>query len=217
VKRAALYLRVSTGDQRVANQLPDLEALARQRGWQIVHVYQDAGISGARTRRPGLDQMLADARQGKIDIVLAWAADRIARSVKDFIDLLTEFDHLGIAFLSYREQLDTAGPLGRAVMVIVGAIAELERNLLIERVRVGMRRARLEGRHIGRMPLEVDRAALVRDRGRGMSLSELARTYRISRSSVCKVLRQARNGVVQKGLPPEAPQAVESTDPRPRV
>ena len=100
--------------------------------------------------------MMADARRGRFDVVLVWASDRIARSVKHFLDVLDELNRLNIEFVSFREQIDTGGPLGRAIVVIIGAIAELERNLIIERVRAGMRRARLEGRHIGRNPLVLD-------------------------------------------------------------
>ena len=115
MKRAALYLRVSTLDQHPENQLLDLRQLAAQRGWTIVHEYTDHGISGARARRPALDELLADARQGKFDVVLVWACDRLARSVKHFLEVLDELNHLNVEFLSYREQLDTGGALGRAV------------------------------------------------------------------------------------------------------
>jgi DNA invertase Pin-like site-specific DNA recombinase len=98
-----------------------------------------------------------------------WASDRIARSVRHFLEVLDEFNRLNVEFVSFRENLDTGGPLGWAVVIIIGAIAELERNLIIERVRAGMRRARLEGRHIGRRPLEIDRVAVLRDRTRGGS------------------------------------------------
>jgi DNA invertase Pin-like site-specific DNA recombinase len=191
VKRAALYARVSTLDQTTDNQIYDLRQMAEQRGFEIIEEYIDHGISGARARRPALDKMMTDARRGRFDVVVVWAADRLARSVKHFIDVLSELDHLKIAFISFREQIDTAGPLGRAIMIIVSAIAELERSLIVERVRAGMRRARLEGRRIGREPLNVDRQALLRDRERGMSLGELAKSYRISRASVCRVLKKA--------------------------
>jgi DNA invertase Pin-like site-specific DNA recombinase len=105
--------------------------------------------------------------------------------------VLDELNHLDIEFISFRENIDTGGPLGRAVVVIVGAIGELERNLIIERVRAGMRRARLEGRHIGRRPLEIDRTGVLRDRASGMSLAEVAKLHRISRATVHRVLREA--------------------------
>jgi DNA invertase Pin-like site-specific DNA recombinase len=188
--RAALYLRVSTLDQHPETQLYDLRELAKQRGFQIVQEYTDR-ISGAKARRPGLDQMLKDARARQFDVVLVWAGDRIARSVRHFLEVLDELNHLGIEFVSFRENIDTGGPLGRAIIVIIGAIAELERNLIIERVRAGMRRAKLEGRRIGRAPLDVDRQAVLRDRGRGLSLTDIARAHRISRASVSRIIKEA--------------------------
>ena len=191
MKRAALYMRVSTVDQHPETQLHDLRALAAQRGFQIVEEYTDK-ISGAKAKRPGLDQMMKDARRGRFDVVLVWAFDRLARSVKHLIEVLDELNNLNIEFVSFRENIDTGGPLGRAVIVIIDAIAELERNLIIERVRAGMRRARLEGRRIGRAPLDVDRQAVQRDRASGMSLSQVAQAHRISKASVCRVLKQAQ-------------------------
>ncbi len=187
-KRAALYLRVSTVDQHPETQLYDLRALANQRGLEIVQEYIDR-ISGAKAKRPGLDQMMADARRGKFDIVIVWAFDRMARSVRHLLETLDELNRLQIEFVSFRENVDTGGPLGRAIVVIIGAIAELERNLIIERVRAGMRRAKLEGRQIGRRPLDVDRIAVVQDRRRGLSLTEVAKAHNISRALVSKIIR----------------------------
>jgi DNA invertase Pin-like site-specific DNA recombinase len=135
--------------------------------------------------------MLKDARARQFDVVLVWAGDRIARSVRHFLEVLDELNHLGIEFVSFRENIDTGGPLGRAIIVIIGAIAELERNLIIERVRAGMRRAKLEGRRIGRAPLNVDRQAVLHDRDRGLSLSDIAQAHRISRASVSRIIKEA--------------------------
>jgi DNA invertase Pin-like site-specific DNA recombinase len=195
VKRAALYLRVSTVDQHPESQLHDLRTLAAQRGLEIAQEYSDT-ISGAKARRPGLDQLMADARRGKFDVLLIWAFDRLARSVRHFLEVLDELSHLKVEFVSFRENVDTGGPLGRAMIIIIGAIAELERNLIIERVRAGMRRAKLEGRRLGRAPLDVDRAAILRDRQRGMSLTEVAKAYRISRASVARIVRLSREDAV---------------------
>jgi DNA invertase Pin-like site-specific DNA recombinase len=213
MKRAGLYLRVSTLDQHPETQLYDLRGLAAQRGIQIVGEYSDQ-ISGAKAKRPGLDQLMADARRGRFDVVIVWAFDRMARSVRHFLEVLDELNHLNIEFVSFRENIDTGGALGRALVVIIGAIAELERNLIIERVRAGMRRAKLEGRRIGREPLSVDREALLRDRARGMSLTELAKAYRISRSSVCRVVRQSRQSdLVSQGAIPQGLQVHANTRP----
>ena len=189
MKRAALYMRVSTLDQHPETQLHDLRQMAGQRGYEIVHEYTDR-ISGAKARRPRLDQMMADARRGRFYIVLVWASDRIARSVKHFLDVLDELNRLGIEYVSFRENIDTAGPLGRAIVVIIGAIAELERSLIVERVRAGMRRARLEGQHIGRNPLVLDHAGIQQDRSRGQSLRQIARGHCISTATVQRVLRK---------------------------
>ena len=187
MKRVALYMRVSTVDQHPETQLHDLRGLAAQRGFEIVQEYTDK-ISGAKAKRPGLDQLLSDARRRKFDVVMVWAFDRLARSVRHLLEVLDELNHLEIEFVSFRENVDTGGPLGRAMIVIIGAIAELERNPIIERVRAGMRRAKLEGRRIGRPPLNVDRNALIHDRARGQSLRQIAKAYGISRASVARML-----------------------------
>jgi DNA invertase Pin-like site-specific DNA recombinase len=188
-KRIAIYARVSTADQHPETQLLDLRLMAKQRGYEVVHEYTDI-ISGAKSRRPGLDQLLADARRHRFDIVLVAAFDRVARSVRHFLEVLDELNRLGIEFVSFRENIDTGGPLGRAMVVIVGAIAELERSLIVERVKAGMRRAKLEGRQIGRKPLDIDREQVVRDRFSGMSLSQVAKKHRISRASVCRLMKE---------------------------
>jgi DNA invertase Pin-like site-specific DNA recombinase len=190
-KRAAIYTRVSGGDQHPETQLYDLLELAKQRRYEIVHEYTDT-ISGAKSKRPGLDQLLADARRHRFDVVLVAAFDRVARNVRHFLEVLDELNHLEIEFVSLRENIDTGGPLGRAMVVIVGAIAELERSLIVERVKAGMRRARLEGRRIGRAPLNVDRAAIVRDRLAGLSLTEVAKKHRVSRATVCRLVNESQ-------------------------
>jgi len=191
MKRASLYMRVSSLDQHPETQLLDLRQMAAQRGYEVVQEYTDR-ISGAKARRPGLDELMRDARRGKFDVVLVWASDRIARSVKHFLEVLDELNRLNIEYASFRENIDTAGPLGRAIVIIIGAIAELERNLIIERVRAGMRRAKLEGRQIGRRPLDLDREAILRDRRLGQSLGQIAREHGISRATVHRVVHEAQ-------------------------
>jgi DNA invertase Pin-like site-specific DNA recombinase len=190
MKRAAIYLRVSTADQNPQTQVHDLRSLAAQRNLEIVKEYVDHGVSGTRTRRPGLDELMQDARRHRFDVVMVWAFDRMARSVRHFLETLDELNHLGIEFISFRENLDTGGPLGRAITIIIGAIAELERSLIVERVRSGMRRARLEGRHIGRPALDLDREAIIRDRRYGQSLGTIARNHGASRTTVHRVLSE---------------------------
>ncbi|HEY1159929.1 MAG TPA: recombinase family protein, partial [Terracidiphilus sp.] len=124
MKRAILYMRVSTLDQHPETQLLDLRQMAARRGYTIIHENTDR-ISGTKAKCPGLDQIMADARRGRFDVVLVWASDRIARSVKYFLDVLDELNRLQIEFVSFRENIDTAEPLGRAIAVIIGAGAEL--------------------------------------------------------------------------------------------
>ena len=184
--RAALYMRVSTVDQYPETQGIELRAFAKQRGYQVVQEYVDRGVSGTKVRTPSLDRLLHEASKHPFDVVLVWSCDRLARSTKHFLDVLDELNGLGIRFVSQRESIDTEGPLGRAIVVIISAIAELERSLIVERVRAGMRRAKLEGRRIGRTPLDVNHEALVRDRLAGMSLTQVARQYGLSRASVVR-------------------------------
>jgi DNA invertase Pin-like site-specific DNA recombinase len=189
MKRAALYTRVSTVDQHPETQLNDLRQMAAQRSYEIVQEYCDR-ISGVKAKRPGLDQMMADARRGRFDVVLVWASDRIARSVKHFLEVLDELSRSNIEYVSFRENIDTGGPLGRAIIIIVGAVAELERSLIVERVRAGMRRARLDGQRIGRTPLILDSAAIHQDRQRGQSIRQIARGHSVSTATILRVLKK---------------------------
>jgi DNA invertase Pin-like site-specific DNA recombinase len=194
MKTAAIYVRVSTTDQHVESQLYDLRELATQRGFEVVQEYRDCGVSGRRARRPGLDALVADARRKKFSVVLVAAFDRVARSVKHFLQVMDEFDSLGIVFISRRENIDTSGPLGRLFLTLIGSIAELESDLIRERVLAGMRRAKLDGVRIGRDPMNIDRGAIVRDRIGGMSLTAVAKKWGVSRSMVCKLVNRSRAG-----------------------
>ena len=187
MKRAVLYVRVSTPDQSIEPQLLDLRQMAAARGYEIVREYSDK-LSGTKSKRPGLDALLSDAQRHRFDVVMVWAFDRMARSVRHFLEVLDELNHLEIEFVSFRESIDTSGPLGRAMVVIVGAIAELERNLIVERVKAGMRRAKLDGRQIGRSRLHMNREQIVHDRRSGMSLTQVAKKHGISRASVGRVM-----------------------------
>jgi DNA invertase Pin-like site-specific DNA recombinase len=191
MKKAAIYARVSTVDQHLENQILDLRKLAAQRGFEVVREYCDK-ISSSKARRPRLDAMMADARRGEFSVVLVAAFDRIARSTKNFLEIIDELNGLGIEFVSAREAIDTSGPMGRLFVTLVGSIAELERSLIVERIKAGMRRARLEGQRLGRAPLDIDRDALVRDRLSGMSLTQVARLHRVSRATVVRLCREAK-------------------------
>ena len=192
-KAAAIYVRVSTPDQHVESQLYDLRELASQRGFEVVHEYEDRGVCGKKARRPGLDALMADARRKKFSVVLVAAFDRIARSTRNFLQIVDELDSLGIEFVSRREGVATGDAMGRLFVTIISAIAELERSLVIERVRSGMRRAALEGKAIGHPRLDVDRKQVVQDRRSGMSLTQVAKRHNISRASVCRLMKGANS------------------------
>jgi DNA invertase Pin-like site-specific DNA recombinase len=202
MKKAAIYCRVSTSDQRVESQLYDLRELAAQRIIEVVAEYQDCGISGSKARRPGLDALLQDARKKKFSVVLVAAFDRVARSVRHFLQVIDELESLGVVFISRREQVDTSGMMGRLFLTLIGSIAELESDLIRERVRAGMRRAKLEGRQIGRSRLDVDRQRVVQDRLSGLSLTQVSKRHNISRASVCRLMKEANGDAppVQVGL-----------------
>jgi DNA invertase Pin-like site-specific DNA recombinase len=192
MRKAAIYARVSTPDQHVESQIYDLRDLAGKRGYTVIREFQDRGVSGSKSKRAGLDAMLASARRREFDVLLVAAFDRIARSTKNFLEIVDELHELGIEFISAREAIDTSGPMGRMFITLVGSIAELERSLITERIRAGMRRARLEGQRLGRAPLDIDHDALVRDRLAGMSLTKVAKKYGISRASVIRFVREAQ-------------------------
>ena len=210
MKTAAIYVRVSTADQRVESQLYDLRELAAQRGFEVVQEYSDCGVSGRRARRPGLDALIADARRKRFAVVLVAAFDRVARSTRHFLQLVDELDSLGIAFISRREGISTDdhNPMGRLFLTVISSIAEIESALIRDRVRAGLRRAKLDGVRIGRKPMNVDRAAVVRDRISGMSLTAVAKKWGISRSLVCKLVKRSRAG--DEGSMPMQPIVVDS-------
>ncbi len=192
MKRAAIYVRVSTPDQHVETQLYDLRKLAAQRGFEVSREYCDRGVSSRKSKRPGLDAMMADARRGEFSILLIAAFDRLCRSTKEFLQIVDELNGNGTELISARESIDTSGPMGRMFLTMVGSIAELERSLIVERIKAGMRRARIEGQRLGRAPLNIDHDSLVRDRLAGMSLTNVARKYRVSRASVVRFVREAQ-------------------------
>ena len=192
MKRAAIYARVSTAEQHVETQLYDLRQLAAQRGFEVVAEYTDSGISGTKARRPGLDSLMRDARKRKFSVVLVAAFDRVARSTRHFLQVTSELDSLGVEFVSRRENIDTSGPMGRLFLTLIASIAELEADLIKERIRAGMRRRKLEGYRLGRQPLDVDREAVVADRLNGISLTKVAKKYGVSRASVIRFVRNAQ-------------------------
>jgi DNA invertase Pin-like site-specific DNA recombinase len=145
--RAAIYLRVSTaGEQTVENQRRDLEITAAQRGWTIVSTFADEGISGSkgRDKRPGLDRMLKDATRGKFDVVMAWAVDRMGRSLPDLLGTLQELHGAKVDLFLHQQAIDTTTPAGKAMFGMMGVFAEFERAMIVERVKAGLARAKAE-------------------------------------------------------------------------
>jgi DNA invertase Pin-like site-specific DNA recombinase len=187
--KAAIYARVSTPDQHIETQICQLRELALKRGFEIVGEYKDNGFSGTKARRPGLDALMADAHRRRFTVVLVAAFDRVARSTRHFLQLLDELESFGIAFVSARESFDTSGPLGRLFLTLIASISALELDLLRDRIRQGMKMRKLAGFRLGRAPLDIDHDALVRDRLSGMSLTQVAKKYSISRASVVRFVR----------------------------
>ena len=146
--RVAIYCRVSTLDQSTDSQLLDLRRYTRERGWNIFKEYCDNGISGTTESRPALNRLMDDAKKRKFDVVLVWRFDRFARSTRHLINALEEFRNLGIDFVSYQENIDTSSPLGSAIFTIISAVAQLERDIIAERVKAGLRRAKENGKRL---------------------------------------------------------------------
>jgi len=187
-----LYARVSSDRQTAENQLRDLRQYAADRGWEIHQEYVDHGLSGAKSSRPALDALLGDARKKRFDLIAVWRFDRFARSVKHLVLALEELRGLGIGFVSYQENVDTSSPLGQAIFTIIAAMAELERNIIIERVHAGLRRARAQGKKIGRPKVEANVAKVMRLFAAGKSLREIARVTGLSKSTVHRLLNGHR-------------------------
>lgn len=152
-KRCGLYVRCSTQEQSTEAQIIALKEFAAARGWQVTKVYEDRGVSGVQSKRPGLDAMWTDCRRHVIDLCLVVALDRLARSLKQLIESLDEFGRLGVDFVCLKQDVDSTNPASRLLFNIVGAVAEFERGLIRERTVAGMAAAKRKGKHIGRPPL----------------------------------------------------------------
>ena len=196
--RVAIYARVSTTNhgQDVTLQTRELQQFAEARGWRLVDSYLDLGISGSKDKRPELDRLMADAHRRKFDVVIVWKCDRFARSVSHLLRALETFNALGISFVSLSEQMDTTTPTGKMVFTVLGAVAELERSLIAERVRAGLRNARAKGKTLGRPRVAVDAAGIGRLRSQGRSIREIAEELGYSRSLVHKTLANSESRCV---------------------
>jgi DNA invertase Pin-like site-specific DNA recombinase len=172
--RTALYARVSTKDQSCELQVRDLRTYCAARGFDLVREYVDVGQSGAKDSRPELNKLMDDARKRQFDAIVVWRFDRFARSTKHLLSALEEFRSLGIQFISYQENIDTSSPLGQALFTIVSAVAQLERDLIRERVSAGIRNARANGKKLGRPKCSVDRERILKLKAEGCSLRQIA-------------------------------------------
>ena len=187
--KAAIYARVSTLDQEPENQLQELRRYIDARGW-TGREYVDRGVSGAKDRRPALDQLLTDARRRRFDVLVCWRLDRLGRNLKHLIILLDELQALGVAFVSLAEGIDATTPAGKLQMHILGAIAEFERERIRERVMAGLQRARAQGRRLGRprTRLPIERLQRVD----GLTVDVAAERLSVSRSTVKRWRRQVQ-------------------------
>lgn len=182
--RIALYARVSTKDQSCELQLRDLRTYCAARRFEPAREYIDVGQSGAKESRPELNKLMEDARKRKFDVIVVWRFDRFARSTKHLLLALEEFRSLGIQFISYQENIDTSSPLGQALFTIVSAVAQLERDLIRERVSAGIRNARANGKKLGRPMRAVDRGRILQMRAEGQSLQHIANALGIGYGTV---------------------------------
>lgn len=194
-RRAALYLRVSTSGQTTANQRAELERVASQRGWSIVQVYEDHGISGSRGRaqRPALDRLHKDMARGAFDVVMSWSVDRLGRSLSQLVGFMQETSSLGVSLYLHQQALDTSTPAGKAMLQMCSVFAEFEREMIVERVRAGLKRARTQGtrsgKAIGRPTVgEATERAIRTLRKRGKGINAIARELGIGSSVVQRVV-----------------------------
>ena len=190
--KVAIYARVSTANngQDPTMQTRELREYAERRGWTIAAEYVDMGISGTKEKRPELDRLMADAHRRKFDVVAVWKFDRFARSVTHLLRALDTFRVLGIEFVSLSESLDTATPAGRMVFTVLGAVAELERSLIVERVKAGLRNARARGRRLGRPKRVVDERRIAELRARGAGWKKISREMGIGVGTLYRIAKE---------------------------
>ena len=194
--RAAVYARVSTSNhgQDPKVQLREIAEYCSRRGWTVMGEYVDVGISGAKEKRPELDRLLADAHRRRFDALVVWKFDRFARSVSHLLRALETFQALGIEFVSLTEGVDTSTPAGKMVFTVLGAVAELERSLIAERVRAGLRNAQAKGKTLGRPKVAMDASRVTELRSRGLGWKRVARELGIGVSTAKRIAQQASEG-----------------------
>ena len=191
-KRAAIYVRVSTDKQTVENQIRELRQIAERRGWEVVGEYRDAGISGAKGRdnRPGLDQMLKDASKRRFDVVMAWAIDRLGRSLIDLLGTIQTLEACRVDLYLDQQSIDTTTPAGKLMFQVTGAFAEFERSMIRQRVHAGLKRAVEQGKQLGRPKIGPALEKRIQSQLRpGRASSKLPASL-ASAPALCSVLRE---------------------------
>lgn len=191
--KTAIYARVSTNNgQDPEMQLRELREYCQRRGSEVTQEYVDVGISGAKEKRPELDKLLADAHRRYFDAVVVWRFDRFARSVSHLLRALENFRSLGIEFVSLSEQVDTTTPAGKMVFTVLGAVAELERSLIVERVRAGIRNAKAKGKRLGRPRKVHDATEIKRLRAEGASWRVVGAALGIAPATALQTVARGR-------------------------
>ncbi len=194
IRRAALYVRVSTDKQTVENQELQLRQVAERRGWEVVEVYDDAGISGAKDRkqRPGLDRMLNDASGRKFDVVMAWAIDRVGRSLVDLLGTIQHLEAVGCDLFIDQQNIDTSTPMGKLVFSVCGAFAQFERSMIQQRVHAGLARARAQGKVLGRPKVDETTEAAIRDAlKKGTGIKKTAKLLGVGIATIYRIKNEA--------------------------
>lgn len=187
--KVAVYLRVSTSDQSTDIQRKDILAFVQARGWSVHEIYEDHGKTGTNTKRPALQKMLRDAKERKVDAVVVWKLDRLFRSLKDLIHTLSDWNALGVQFVSLRDHIDLTTPSGRLLVQMLGAVSEFEASLIKERVKAGLSHARAKGVVLGRK-VEIEKSDLIRLRQSGLSMTCIAKQLGVTKSGVSRACKR---------------------------
>jgi len=186
--KIAIYARVSTNEQNVDNQINELKKYCTARSYEIYNIYSDTGVSGSKESRPQFDIMLSDAKKRKFDCLIVWKLDRLSRSLKHLLNTLDILNDLNISFICYQDNIDTTTSTGRLMFQIVGAFAEFERSMIRERVSLGLKRAKLQGKQLGRPKSKVNKELILSMRKQGMSLRSIAEQLGVSRMTIARII-----------------------------
>ena len=202
--RVAIYARISTSNhgQDVTVQTRELEQFARARGWQVAGQYLDEGVSGSKDSRPELNRLMADAHKRRFDVVCVWRFDRFARSVSHLLRALDTFKALGVDFVSFSEQMDTSTPTGKMIFTVLGAVAELERSLIVERVKAGLRNARAKGKRLGRPKRIVDASQIAALRLEGISWAKIAERLGVGEGTAYRAAQGPQKSIAETKIQP---------------